>query len=69
MSRKNGRSRSAGKGREKRFGAREKKKRILTEVTGKVQMTRDGFVFVIIEGEPDNDVFVKATKTRGALHG
>ena len=69
MSRKNGRSRSAGKGREKKFGAREKKKRILTEVTGKVQMTRDGFVFVIIEGEPDNDVFVKATKTRGALHG
>lgn len=69
MSRKNGRSRSAGKGREKKFGSREKKKRILTEVTGKVQMTRDGFVFVIIEGEPDNDVFVKATKTRGALHG
>ena len=69
MSRKNGRSRSAGKGREKKFGSREKKKRILTEVAGKVQMTRDGFVFVIIEGEPDNDVFVKATKTRGALHG
>ena len=58
MSRKNGRSRSAGKGREKKFGSREKKKRILTEVTGKVQMTRDGFVFVIIAGEPDTVVFV-----------
>ena len=31
-------------------------------------MTRDGFVFVIIDGE-DEDVFVKASKTRHALHG
>ena len=37
-------------------------------LTGKVQMTRDGFVFVIIDGE-DEDVFVKASKTRHALHG
>ena len=31
-------------------------------------MTRDGFVFVIVDGE-EEDVFVKASKTRHALHG
>ena len=31
-------------------------------------MSREGFVFVRIEGQ-DEDVFVKASKTRGALHG
>ena len=31
-------------------------------------MTREGFAFVIVEGEED-DVFVKASKTRGALNG
>ena len=31
-------------------------------------MTREGFIFVIVEGEED-DVFVKASKTRGALNG
>ena len=35
---------------------------------GKVQMTREGFIFVIIEGQ-DDDVFVKASKTRHALQG
>ena len=35
---------------------------------GRVQMTREGYAFVIVEGE-DDDVFVKASKTRGALHG
>ena len=57
------------KSRDRKFGARQKSKKVLAEVTGKVQMTRDGYVFVIIEGEPDNDVFVKASKTRGALNG
>ncbi len=64
-----GRSR---KSRDRRFGQRQKTqktRKVLAEVTGKVQMTRDGYVFVVIEGEPDNDVFVKATKTRGALNG
>ena len=37
-------------------------------VTGKVQMTREGYAFVIVEGDED-DVFVKASKTRGALNG
>ncbi len=64
-----GGEKGGGKGRDRRFGSRQKTKRVLEEVTGKVQMTRDGYVFVIIEGEPDNDVFVKASKTRGALNG
>lgn len=38
------------------------------QVEGRVQMTREGFAFVITEGEED-DVFVKASKTRGALNG
>ena len=37
-------------------------------VEGRVQMTREGYAFVIAEGE-DDDVFVKASKTRGALNG
>ncbi len=57
------------KSRDRKFGSRQKSKKVLEEVTGKVQMTRDGYVFVIIEGEPDNDVFVRASKTRGALNG
>ena len=43
-------------------------KKVFPQVTGKVQMTREGFAFVITEGEED-DVFVKASKTRGALNG
>lgn len=35
---------------------------------GKVQMSREGFIFVTVEGEKD-DIFVKATKTRNALNG
>lgn len=31
-------------------------------------MTRDGYVFVVAEGE-EEDVFVRASKTRGALNG
>ena len=58
MARKNYR----GKGRAK------KEKKVLPQVVGKVQMTREGYIFVIVEGEED-DVFVKASKTRGALHG
>jgi ribonuclease R len=38
------------------------------QYVGKVQMTRDGFIFVIIEGQ-DDDVYVKASKTRQALNG
>lgn len=47
---------------------RKSAKKVAKEVVGKVQMTRDGYVFVIVEGEED-DVFVKQAKTRGALNG
>ena len=61
--------RRSGKGRKpsgkKRSGTGRK---VFPEFVGKVQMTREGFIFVIIEGQ-DEDVFVKASKTRHALHG
>ena len=38
------------------------------QFVGKVQMGREGFIFVTVEGEQD-DIFVKATKTRNALNG
>ena len=62
--RKNSHGRS-GKG---RSGRGKGGKKVFPQVTGKVQMTREGFAFVIAEGEED-DVFVKASKTRGALKG
>lgn len=37
-------------------------------MTGKVQMSRDGFIFVISDGDED-DVFVPKSHTMGALHG
>ena len=43
-------------------------KRVFSQETGTVRMTRDGFVFVIIEGQ-DDDVYVPANKTRRALDG
>lgn len=38
------------------------------EVTGTAQMTRDGFIFVRVEGM-DSDVYVKSSRTRNALDG
>ena len=35
---------------------------------GTVQMSREGFIFVMVPGEQD-DIFVKASKTRNALNG
>jgi len=49
-------------------GRGKKEKKVFPLVEGRVQMTREGYAFVIVEGE-DDDVFVKASKTRGALHG
>ncbi len=45
-----------------------KKKKITPEYEGRVLMTREGFAFVRIDGQ-EEDVYVKASKTRGALHG
>ena len=42
--------------------------RVFAQETGTVRMTRDGFVFVSIEGQ-DDDVYVPANKTRRALDG
>ena len=50
------------------MGPKRKKTRIIPEFEGTVMMSREGFVFVRIEGQ-EEDVFVKASKTRGALHG
>ena len=49
-------------------GRRKKERKVFPQVTGKVQMTREGYIFVIADGDED-DVFVKASKTRGALNG
>lgn len=65
---KNGRQ-ALRKNRDKQFGGRQSSKLSGETVTGKVQMSRDGYVFVIVEGEKDNDVFVKPSKTKGALGG
>ncbi len=47
---------------------RQKKEKVCPEYTGRVQMTREGYIFVIVDGIED-DVFVKASKTMGALNG
>ncbi|MCM1176488.1 MAG: RNB domain-containing ribonuclease [Clostridium sp.] len=60
--------RGAKKGGNRKSGKQKKEKKSYPEVTGRVQMTREGYVFVIADGEID-DVFVKASKTLGALHG
>lgn len=57
--RKGGRARSHG-------GKKEKK--VYPEFTGRVQMTRDGYAFIIVDGEED-DIFVKASKTRAPSTG
>ena len=45
------------------MGRGKKEKKVFPQVTGRVQMTREGYAFIIIEGE-DDDVCVKASKTR-----
>ena len=52
----------------KELGPKRKKVRVIPEFEGTALMSREGFVFVRIEGQ-EEDVFVKASKTRGALHG
>ncbi|MCR4859162.1 MAG: ribonuclease R [Bacteroidales bacterium] len=65
MQKRSGKGRQASKSK-KRTGTGNKKS--FPQFIGKVQMTREGFIFVIIDGQ-DDDVFVKASKTRHALHG
>ncbi len=47
---------------------KDKKKKSFPEYIGRVQMTRDRYAFIVIEGEED-DVFVKESNTKGALNG
>ena len=47
---------------------RKKAPRVIPEYIGKALMSREGFVYVRIDGQ-EEDVYVKASKTRGALHG
>lgn len=47
---------------------KDEEKKDLPEFTGVVQMTRDGFVFVKVDGLED-DIYVRAGKTKGALNG
>ena len=65
MQKRSGKGRQASRG-AKRAGTGNKK--VFPQYVGKVQMTREGFIFVNIEGQ-EGDVFVKASKTRHALHG
>ena len=58
------RNHSGGRGRD----SRENRFRNYPQYTGKVQMTREGNIYVIIEGE-DADVYVKKSRTHNALNG
>ena len=46
----------------------KKARKVVPEYIGKALMSRDGFIFVRVEGQ-EEDIYVKASKTRGALHG
>ena len=46
----------------------KKQKKSVPEYEGKVQMTREGALYVIVEGL-EGDIHVKAGKTQGALNG
>lgn len=63
--------------REKRAAhlAKKRREKVLFQIEGTVQMTREGFCFVspvdvpVGEGRVTEDIFVKANKTHGALNG
>ncbi len=65
MQKRSGKGRQDSRGK-KRTGGSSKK--VFPVYVGKVQMTREGFIFVMVEGL-DGDIFVKASKTRHALQG
>ncbi|MBQ0149900.1 MAG: ribonuclease R [Bacteroidales bacterium] len=65
MSRKSG---NGGKTHRKGPSSRSRSTKAYPEYIGRVQMSREGYIFVILDGEED-DVFVKASKTRQALNG
>ena len=50
------------------FKKDKKQKKSIPEYEGKVQMTREGALYIIVEGL-EGDIHVKAGKTQGALNG
>ena len=62
MSKKKSKGRSGGGGKKK------KARKFVPEYIGTAKMSREGFIFVAIDGQ-EEDVYVKASKTRGALNG
>lgn len=52
----------------KKKSSRKPGRKVFPQFIGSVQMTREGFVFVRVEGQ-EEDIFVKASKTRHALDG
>ena len=56
------------KGRNKPEKQKRQVRKSPREFVGKVQMTREGFIFVMVDGQ-DEDIYVKASKTRRALNG
>ena len=46
----------------------KKARRVAAEYVGKASMTRDGMIYVRVEGE-ENDIYVKPPKSLHALHG
>ena len=64
---KKGRNKGGSGSRSGRKGSGRIKKNVPV-YEGRVQMTREGFIFVIVDGQ-DDDIFVKASKTRNALDG
>ncbi len=58
---------SKSRGGEKR-GGKKKARKFVPEYIGTARMSREGFIFVAVEGQ-EEDIYVKASKTRGALNG
>jgi len=48
--------------------ASDRRSKSKVEAEGIINLTRDGFGFVTVEGIP-NDIFIHISKMRGALHG
>lgn len=67
MSKKNSKTRK-GAGSKYSNGKRNHSHKVFPIVEGEVRMTREGYIFVVEDGAED-DIFVKASKTRRALDG
>ncbi|MBR6363383.1 MAG: ribonuclease R [Bacteroidales bacterium] len=66
--RKSGNSTNERKGRGGNNSKKSHGKKVYKEVEGTLKMSRDGSAFLIVEGRED-DIYIRAAKTRGALNG